>query len=61
MTLRLFLTQWEILDELKLFTYGCGRRKKGLFERKDYLKNIPREQSVGLIYTLAVGFKRNRL
>lgn len=54
MRLRLFLTQWEIVDELKMFAVGVGEE----MERKDYLKNIPREKLVGLIYALTIGFKK---
>lgn len=38
-----------------MFAVGVGEE----IERKDYLKNIPREKLVGLIYALAIGFKRN--
>lgn len=55
MRLRLFPSQWEIVDKLKMFAVGVGEE----IERKDYLKNIPREKLVGLIYALAIGFKRN--
>lgn len=53
--MRLFLTQWEILGEFKMFAVGVRKEIE-----KDYLRSIPREELGDLMYASAIGSKRNR-
>ena len=38
-----------------MFAVGVGEE----MERKDYFRNVPREDLVALIFALDIGFKRN--